>query len=92
MVSAPTSPTESGACVQRNRRTGIRQCESARQIPQRKGLKGPLGLPHQGSYGISSKRRWRRDGLLHTALQYSKERIQFGKPIGGFQLQQKKLG
>ena len=26
-----------------------------------------------------------------TALRYSKERIQFGKPIGGFQLQQKKL-
>jgi len=27
----------------------------------------------------------------HIALEYSKERIQFGKPIGGFQLQQKKL-
>ena len=26
-----------------------------------------------------------------TALRYSKERIQFGRPIGGFQLQQKKL-
>ncbi|GAL00117.1 glutaryl-CoA dehydrogenase [Nonlabens ulvanivorans] len=26
-----------------------------------------------------------------TALRYSKERIQFGKPIAGFQLQQKKL-
>ena len=26
-----------------------------------------------------------------TALRYSKERIQFDKPIGGFQLQQKKL-
>ena len=30
-------------------------------------------------------------GCYDTALRYSKERVQFGKPIGGFQLQQKKL-
>ena len=56
-----------------------------------KGLKGPLGCLNSARYGIS----WGAIGAAldcyDSALRYSKERIQFGKPIGGFQLTQKKL-
>jgi glutaryl-CoA dehydrogenase len=56
-----------------------------------KGLKGPLGCLSKARYGIA----WGVLGLAmdcyDTALRYSKERIQFDKPIGAFQLQQKKL-
>src|SRR5687767_1183671 len=60
-------------------------------FPKVKGLKGPLGCLNSARYGIS----WGAIGAAldcyDTALRYSKERIQFGKPIGSFQLQQKKL-
>jgi glutaryl-CoA dehydrogenase len=60
-------------------------------LPNVKGLKGPLGCLNSARYGIS----WGAIGAAldcyDTALRYSKERIQFGRPIGGFQLQQKKL-
>lgn len=60
-------------------------------LPNVKGIKGPLGCLNSARYGIS----WGAIGAAldcyDTALRYSKERIQFGKPIGGFQLQQKKL-
>lgn len=60
-------------------------------FPNVKGLKGPLGCLNSARYGIS----WGAVGAAldcyDTALRYSKERMQFGKPIGAFQLQQKKL-
>lgn len=60
-------------------------------FPDIRGLKGPLGCLNSARYGIS----WGAIGAAldcyDTALRYSKERIQFGKPIGSFQLQQKKL-
>ena len=60
-------------------------------FPKVKGLKGPLGCLNSARYGIS----WGAIGAAldcyDSALRYSKERIQFGKPIGGFQLTQKKL-
>ena len=60
-------------------------------LPKIQGLKGPLSCLTKARYGIA----WGVLGLAmdcyHTALEYSKQRIQFGKPIGGFQLQQKKL-
>jgi glutaryl-CoA dehydrogenase len=60
-------------------------------LPNVKGLKGPLGCLNSARYGIS----WGAIGAAldcyDSALRYSKERIQFGKPIGGFQLTQKKL-
>ncbi|MDQ3143203.1 MAG: acyl-CoA dehydrogenase family protein [Bacteroidota bacterium] len=56
-----------------------------------KGLKGPLTCLSKARYGIA----WGAIGAAldcyDTALRYSKERIQFDKPIGGFQLTQKKL-
>lgn len=60
-------------------------------FPKIKGLKGPLGCLNSARYGIS----WGTIGAAldcyDSALRYSKERIQFGKPIAGFQLTQKKL-
>ncbi len=60
-------------------------------FPDIKGLKGPLGCLNSARYGIA----WGAIGAAldcyDSALRYSKERIQFGKPIGAFQLTQKKL-
>jgi glutaryl-CoA dehydrogenase len=60
-------------------------------FPEIKGLKGPLACLTKARYGIA----WGSLGVAmdcyDTALRYSKERVQFGKPIGSFQLQQKKL-
>ena len=60
-------------------------------LPNVKGLKGPLGCLNSARYGIS----WGALGCAldcyDTALRYAKERIQFEKPIAGFQLTQKKL-
>lgn len=57
----------------------------------RNGLGAPLSCLDSARYGIS----WGAIGAAldcyDSALRYSKERLQFGKPIGAFQLQQKKL-
>ncbi len=60
-------------------------------LPNVKGLKGPLGCLTKARYGIAWGAVGAAMDCYDTALRYSKERIQFGKPIGGFQLQQKKL-
>jgi glutaryl-CoA dehydrogenase len=46
---------------------------------------------NQARYGIAWGALGAAMDCYDTALRYSKERIQFGRPIGGFQLQQKKL-
>ena len=60
-------------------------------LPNKSGLGAPLGCLDSARYGIA----WGAIGAAldcyDSALRYSKERIQFGKPIAGFQLQQKKL-
>jgi glutaryl-CoA dehydrogenase len=60
-------------------------------FPEIRGLKGPLSCLNSARYGIA----WGAIGAAldcyDTALRYAKERIQFGKPIASFQLQQKKL-
>ncbi len=60
-------------------------------FPNVKGIKGPLGCLNSARYGIAWGAIGAAMDCYDTALRYSKERIQFGKPIGGFQLQQKKL-
>ena len=60
-------------------------------FPEISGLKGPLGCLNQARYGIAWGALGAAMDCYDTALRYSKERKQFGKPIGGFQLQQKKL-
>ncbi|MGB1121984.1 MAG: acyl-CoA dehydrogenase family protein [Flavobacteriales bacterium] len=60
-------------------------------LPGRDGLGAPLSCLDSARYGIA----WGAIGAAldcyDTALRYSKERIQFDRPIGQFQLQQKKL-
>src|SRR5204862_3893313 len=60
-------------------------------FPNVKGLKGPLGCLTKARYGIAWGTIGAAMDCYDTALRYSKEREQFGKPIGGFQLQKKKL-
>lgn len=60
-------------------------------FPNVKGLKGPLGCLSKARYGISWGALGAAMDCYDTALRYSKERVQFDRPIGGFQLQQKKL-
>ena len=60
-------------------------------LPNKSGLGGPLGCLDSARYGIA----WGAIGAAldcyDSSVRYCKERIQFGKPIGSFQLQQKKL-
>jgi glutaryl-CoA dehydrogenase len=60
-------------------------------LPNVKGLKGPLGCLNSARYGIAWGAIGAAMDCYNSALQYSKERVQFGKPIGAFQLTQKKL-
>lgn len=60
-------------------------------LPNVKGLKGPLSCLTKARYGIAWGTVGAAMDCFDTALRYSKERVQFNKPIGGFQLQQKKL-
>ncbi len=56
-----------------------------------KGLKGPLMCLNSARYGIAWGVMGAAMDCYDTALRYSLERKQFGKPIASFQLQQKKL-
>ncbi len=60
-------------------------------LPNVEGLRGPLTCLNSARYGISWGAVGAAMDCYDSALRYSKERIQFGKPIAGFQLQQKKL-
>lgn len=60
-------------------------------FPEVEGLRGPLTCLSSARYGIA----WGAIGAAldcyDTALRYAQERVQFGRPIAGFQLTQKKL-
>jgi glutaryl-CoA dehydrogenase len=60
-------------------------------FPNVKGLKGPLGCLSKARYGIAWGALGAAMDCYDSALRYTKQRSQFGKPIAGFQLQQKKL-
>ena len=60
-------------------------------LPNKSGLGAPLGCLDSARFGIAWGAIGAAMDCYDTALSYSKERIQFEKPIGQFQLQQKKL-
>jgi glutaryl-CoA dehydrogenase len=60
-------------------------------LPNKSGLGAPLGCLDSARYGIAWGTIGAAMDCYDTALRYAKERTQFGKPIAGFQLQQKKL-
>ena len=60
-------------------------------LPNVEGLKGPLGCLTQARYGISWGVLGSAMACFHAAVEYSKVRIMFDKPIASFQMIQEKL-
>jgi glutaryl-CoA dehydrogenase len=60
-------------------------------LPQSGGLKSPLMCLTQARYGISWGALGAAQACYEEALAYSKTRVMFDRPIGGFQLQQARL-
>ncbi len=60
-------------------------------LPGVQGLKGPLSCLNSARYGIAWGAIGAAIDCFDSAVRYAQERIQFGKPIAAFQLQQKKL-
>ena len=60
-------------------------------LPGIVGLKGPLSCLNEARYGIVWGVMGAARACFESAIDYAKERVQFGKPIAAFQLTQKKL-
>jgi len=60
-------------------------------LPEVRGLKGPLSCLNEARFGIVWGSMGAARSSFEAAVTYSQERVQFGKPIAGFQLTQKKL-
>ncbi|PYP85635.1 MAG: acyl-CoA dehydrogenase [Blastocatellia bacterium AA13] len=60
-------------------------------LPESGGIKSPLMCLTQARYGIAWGALGAAMSCYKTAVDYAKERIQFGKPIASFQLTQEKL-
>ncbi len=61
------------------------------RLPEAKGLSAPLSCLNEARYGIAWGAIGAAMACYDEALEYAKSRIQFGKPIAGFQLTQHKL-
>jgi glutaryl-CoA dehydrogenase len=61
------------------------------QLPEATGLRGPLSCLNEARYGIVWGAAGAGRACLEAAVQYSRERIQFDRPIASFQLVQEKL-
>jgi glutaryl-CoA dehydrogenase len=63
----------------------------ANRLPEARGLRAPLSCLSKARFGIA----WGAIGAaldcFHTALDYTRQREQFGRPLAGFQLVQQKL-
>ena len=60
-------------------------------LPDAHGLRGPLSCLNQARYGIGWGALGAAMACYFEALDYAKSRVQFGRPIAGFQLVQAKL-
>jgi glutaryl-CoA dehydrogenase len=69
---------------------GCRLPESA-VLPGVKGMRGPLSCLSEARYGICWGSMGAARACFESALDYAKTRVQFDRPIGGFQLTQAKL-
>jgi glutaryl-CoA dehydrogenase len=69
---------------------GVEVAEEA-LLPNVEGLKGPFGCLNRARYGISWGALGAAEDCWHRARQYGLDRKQFGKPLAGTQLYQKKL-
>jgi glutaryl-CoA dehydrogenase len=80
---APRSPARSSSTRSRSRRSNL--------LPGVQGLKGPLSCLTQARYGIGWGAVGAAMAVYERARRYTLERVQFGKPLAGFQLTQQKL-
>jgi glutaryl-CoA dehydrogenase len=64
---------------------------AAQMLPEVRGLRGPLSCLDEARFGITWGVNGAARACYESALEYSKTRVQFGKPIGAFQLTQRKL-
>lgn len=69
---------------------GVRLPASA-MLPEVRGLKGPLSCLNEARFGIVWGSLGAARSSIEAARRYALERVQFGKPIAGFQLTQQKL-
>ncbi|MEC3981761.1 acyl-CoA dehydrogenase family protein [Amycolatopsis sp. H20-H5] len=69
---------------------GVRLPESA-AFPEVRGLRGPLSCLNEARYGILYGVVGAARACYEAALDYTLTREQFGKPLAGFQLTQRKL-
>jgi glutaryl-CoA dehydrogenase len=60
-------------------------------LPEVRGMKGPLSCLNEARYGIIWGSMGAGRACFESALEYATSRVQFGKPIGAFQLTQRKL-
>ncbi len=60
-------------------------------LPEADSLRGPLSCLNEARYGIVWGAVGAARACYESALSYSLERVQFGKPIASFQIQQQKL-
>lgn len=70
--------------------TDVRLPASAR-LPEARGLSAPLSCLNEARFGILFGAVGAARDCIGTALEYAGQRVQFGRPIAGFQLTQKKL-
>ncbi len=68
----------------------VRLPESA-MLPNARGLRGPFECLNEARYGIIWGAMGAARDSYEAALNYSKERLQFGKPLSGYQITQQKL-
>ena len=60
-------------------------------LPEVTGMRGPLSCLNEARYGICWGAVGAARACYESALEYAKTRVQFGRPIAGFQLTQRKL-
>lgn len=60
-------------------------------LPENPGLRGPFACLSEARYGIAWGAMGAARDALEAALEYSQQRMQFDKPLSGYQLTQKKL-
>jgi glutaryl-CoA dehydrogenase len=60
-------------------------------LPEVRGMRGPLSCLNEARFGIIWGSMGAARACFQSALEYSTTRVQFDRPIGGFQLTQQKL-
>ncbi|KRE79589.1 acyl-CoA dehydrogenase family protein [Arthrobacter sp. Soil763] len=61
------------------------------QLPAARGLRGPFSCLNEARYGIAWGAMGAARDSYEAALAYAQERLQFGRPLAGYQLTQEKL-